>query len=424
MFTTNPSFLSVDKFREQTLNALLCCAVGDALGAGIEIWDLKDIIDKFGSNRDLEYTRFTRPGSSPTNGQPGDVTDDTSMTACVMAALTKAMHKYLEDDSSTFNASDFQQLALTTMFQAFLFWIQSQTTYSGISGQPCAKFITDREWPLLCAFYDTFGAGDGTMNILLQGKMGTLENLPEKIAFNNKPEKTRYVDTCGALMRIMPVGLICGIITSLDAFEFGCRAAALTHGDAASYLASGIMVEIISERIRSEKSIAEIIDTIKTQLVARKTFARSPQEFAGYEVCIDVISAAIEHLNDTGVYPIDIMDKIGERCGGKLFNTPPVFGQALFVALAAERHFYNADTALKLATIHSGDSDSVAAIAGGLIGTVGGKNAQLSDKLLQGLNSKYRLALNQLGLEFASAAKLFAEKLTLVQQHARNVSFD
>jgi hypothetical protein len=126
MFGSTNSALKTDKFEQQVLGALLCCAVGDAIGAGIENWSLADIIARFGQNREVEYHRYIRPNKPKTNGAPGDVTDDTSMTACVMAALTKTMKEFLKNkDFSANDTSEFLQKSLQNMFQAFLFWAQS-----------------------------------------------------------------------------------------------------------------------------------------------------------------------------------------------------------------------------------------------------------------------------------------------------------
>src|SRR5207253_1420130 len=108
--------------------------------------------------------------------------------------------------------------------------------------------------------------------ILLQGKMGTLENLPEKVIVDNKAERSKYVDTCGALMRVMPIGFICAHLTDLDPFEFGCKSAAITHGDAASYLSAGITAELIRDLLVKKESFFLTLKNMQLRLEARKIF--------------------------------------------------------------------------------------------------------------------------------------------------------
>jgi ADP-ribosylglycohydrolase len=409
-------------FTQRTLDALKCCAVGDALGAGVENWKLAEILSYFSSPENLEYTRVARPNKPVTNGQAGDVTDDTAMTLCVMSSLTKTMKEFLHHQSSTvFSAENFQLCAVQHMHQAFLYWGLHQQTYSGVSGRACAPFITDHDWSDLDPLLDTHGAGDGTMNVLTQGIMGTLQHLPERKAPGDAVPQARYVDGCGALMRVLPVGLICGVVPGLDPFVFGCQSGAITHGDAASYLSAGLFAALITDLLRRPRKLSEALTEIKLQLNLKKNHAKSELESTGYTQCLQAITTAMDQVNDSGIYPVDHVDQIGNLCGGKFFKTPPILAQALFITLAAEKHGWHADTALKLAATQSGDSDSVAAIAGSLLGVMGGNQARLSDKLYDGLNKRHRYALEQVAEKFLRTLDDFLSHLKLTQAAGKSL---
>ena len=98
----------------------------------------------------------------------------------------------------------------------------------------------------------------------------------------------------------------------------------------------------------------------------------------------------------------------GALSSERLFAAPAVLTQALLVAMAAERHHYSADTALKMASTQSGDSDSVAAIAGSLIGVMG---MSPSARLIDGLNENHRNALYKIAGEYISTFKMLTSRL-------------
>lgn len=397
-------------------NVIKSAAVGDALGAGIENWKMPDILKAYPKSSDLFFTRTARPNKPATLGQPGDVTDDTAMSMCVMAALNKTMKQLA--DTRSFDLHEFQQRALANISQSFLYWAQSQTTYDGVSGKPCAQYVTDSDWPILDEFTDTFGIGNGTMSILLSGQVGTLENLPVREPATPENPKPKFVDGCGALMRVAPVGLLAAQIKEIDAFDFGCRSGALTHGDASSYLSAGLFAELLATLINSDKSIFQSISELQFSLESRKSLSNSDDEKHGYDLCLKAIKLAKTNLREDGEYDFDIVDQLGNQFDMKLFATPPVLTQVLFVALAAEKHGWNADTALKFAAYQSGDSDSVASIVGNLLGAKGGVNAVPSKTLLDGMTPKYLCAIDRNVSEFMRLTNEMQDRLAPVSDAA------
>lgn len=388
--------------------ALLTAAVGDALGAGIENWQLAEILNYLDNDPNrLSYTRWQRPDKPATSGQPGDVTDDTSMTMCVMAGLTKTMQTYLVSDLPI---NEFQTRALRHIYQAFLNWARTQVTYSKVDGKVCENYITDHHWPELSAFNDTFGAGDGTMNILMRGVEGTLEALPE-LAITptvKNPNPKKYGDGCGALMRVLPIGLMAARVEEIDVFEFGCQSGALTHGDAASYIAAGMGAVLVKRILCEGLSFTQAVEDIRIGRLLQNCIVNA--EVAGYKACLRAMTVAKESLNDSGVYAADTLDNIGKACHEKLFTATPVLAQVIFVALAAEKHGWDADRALKFAAIQSGDSDSVAEIVGGFLGIMGGTHAQLSQPLVDGLNATHKAAVMGIGKDFTLTLDAFSQK--------------
>jgi ADP-ribosylglycohydrolase len=401
---------------QTTLDALMCGAVGDALGAGIEKWELADIIDHFKEVHHINYTREERLNKPRTNGQAGDVTDDTAMTLCVMSALIKAMQDYLDkSNNAKFQADKFTKCALQHMHQAFLYWAQSQHTYSGLDGSPCKAFIKDNKWPHLNAFNNTFGAGTGTINVLMQGVQGSLAHPPISVAVNGIPPKAKYVDGCGGLMRVMPVGLLASFIPEIDAFEFACESAAITHGDPASYLSAGIWAELIVRLRRDHQDLALAVDEMKYKLIQRKIFGKYPHEKTAILQCIQAIQSVLDRLNLDGKYPDNIMDTVGLVGGNGLFTALPVFAQSLFVIMASYRHNWTADHALKVAVMQSGDSDSVASIAGNILGVMGVVHSKLTNDLKSGLNKDHKQALEQIADNFSQTLTACVAKVNALR---------
>lgn len=402
--------------REQLKNIFINGAVGDALGAGLEAWKLSEILNRYGNFEKIEYTRETRVNKEPTKGKAGDVTDDTSMTMCVMAALCKTITQF---EQIEFKAQAFMDAAVKNMHQAFLYWGQNQNTYSGISGAPCKAFLTDNHWPELDAFNDTFGAGEGTISVLCSGVLGTMKNLPERKMPDGTPAGTKYVEGCGALMRVAPVAALVSRLPEFHYFEFGCRSAVITHGDAASYLAAGIFCELMGY-LDSSRTLAKGLSKVRDKLIYDKKNAQVSYDQAdalsektrfaelikGYEQCLKAIQVALTNLNDKEQYEDDVIDKVGYAASEILFNTPAVLAQVIFVALVAEKHNWTADKALKFAITQSGDSDSVASIVGHLLGAMG-KCA--SYNLIDGLNPQHLKAV-------LDNCEMFSAKLDALQR--------
>lgn len=412
LFTTPPN--PGTQIAERVEHASILLAIGDALGAGIENWNLPDIVQRFGGKPDIHYSRYNRGEKKPAAyGQPGDVTDDTAMSACLMEGLIKAIKEAKQWNE--FCVEEFTNLAVQHIQQAFLFWAKSQKTYSGKDGTACKQFIKDNNWATLASFHNTYGMGDGTLNILNQGLLGTLQDLPEKTPDPAKPGKSKYVGGCGALMLVLPIGLLCGEIKGMDAFEMGRAQGVMTHGDPASYISAGITAEIIAQLIRKKSSLQSILPQLKEHLACRKAVAPE-QEKQAYEDCMNAIKFAEKELNEIGNYELSTVDELGHQCGDKLFSSVPVFGQALFVALAAEKHQWSADKALKMAVTQSGDSDSVAAVVGAILGVMHNKVHIKDNALINSLNQTHLIAIREVSNKFGKALAGLTQDLSLEKQ--------
>lgn len=69
-----------NKYRERIVGSLLGFAIGDAMGATTEFMDAKSIKKKYGKVKDIV-------GGGWLHLEPGEITDDTQMSMCVMEAL-------------------------------------------------------------------------------------------------------------------------------------------------------------------------------------------------------------------------------------------------------------------------------------------------------------------------------------------------
>ncbi len=420
-----PDVSSKNSFKKLVNDLLFYCAVGDALGAGIEFWSLKKILAIYGDARNIQYTREWPSKKAPpvyvAGGMAGDVTDDTIMVLCIMVALTKTLKQWsLANKSITNNSSKaFQQDALNNIFQSFLFWAQNQDFYPQQYAAQCKNFILDNDWPQIEVFKNVNGMGETCLKILSQGKIGTFEDLPS--ANPNEPDSKPYYSVgCGALIRVMPVGIFCSQFKCIDPFEFGCQTGVLTHGYATAYLSAGLLAELITEIIES-KSIYQSLIKVRDKSLARRDAEQSEDIKAGYNGCFRAIEIAFESLRDSDYYPIETLDLIGYSMASKdqLFTSAPVLAQVLFVALAAEKHDWTSDRALKFSVTQTGDSDSVGAVVGGLLAARGRPVSFITNKLIRELNPNHHNAISAAADEFSSLALQHKTKLEIDIEPAR-----
>ena len=190
--------------RDNIAGCMLGLAVGDALGAPIELMNLMEIKEKFGPSGVLEMHGFR-------GFKAGSWTDDTQMSLATAWGCLRAWERGQEKGISD---------PVTFVYYSYMEWYESQLEEG-----------------------NKRGAGKTCLASLSSGKMGTIE----------KP--INESKGCGGVMRTAPVGLIYPV---QDAFRIGAECAAITHGHPSGYLPAGFLAELIAHLVSGETLIQGI----------------------------------------------------------------------------------------------------------------------------------------------------------------------
>jgi ADP-ribosylglycohydrolase len=156
-------------------------------------------------------------------------------------------------------------------------------------------------------------------------------------------------------MRIAPAGLGARALGE-DAFELGCKLAAITHGHPSGYLAAGVLAEIIAVLVLDDALLDSALDRAERRL----------QEYRQHEETLGVLRAARE-LAVSGMVPSpEAVARLGQG-----WVAEEALAISVYCALVAEDFTHG----VRLAVNHSGDSDSTGAITGNILGAMYGYGA-------------------------------------------------
>jgi ADP-ribosylglycohydrolase len=286
---------------------LLGGAVGDALGAPVELQSLDEIRRRHGGLvRDF----------LPAYGRLGAITDDTQMTLFTAEGLLR--------HSANGSVGD----PVPALYRAYLNWLSTQgETVGSVCEGPNEYFGR-----LLheSALHHLRAPGNTCLSALRSGLMGTIQR-----PINDSKG-------CGGVMRVAPIGLC-----AKDPFRLGSDAAAITHGHPTGYLAAGTFALIIS-RIIDGDTLSVAIDRAAARL------SREPR----HEKCLSAMRVAIDLASSAPAAPETV-----ERLGGGW-----VAEEALAIAVYCALAVPTFEDAVALAVTHSGDSDSTGAMTGNILG--------------------------------------------------------
>lgn len=148
-------------------------------------------------------------------------------------------------------------------------------------------------------------------------------------------------------MRVAPVALA----TRWDAWDLGCRAAAITHTHPSGYLAAGALSVILSSLLH-ERTLTQAVDAAIAKLKAEPhgSEVRTLLEQAMYAAELGPADTA----------------QIAELGEGWIAEEALAIG--VYCAAVVERF----EDGVALAVTHNGDSDSTGSITGQILGTVYG----------------------------------------------------
>jgi ADP-ribosylglycohydrolase len=340
--------------------AFLLCACGDALGAPVEHLRTLDSIRAahghgHGGIQDIiaYHTVFDGGRFRPA----GSITDDTAMTMTVAAAIGVAA-------TSGNPRRDLPAL----LWQGFINWGQHQDG----GGDMAKKIDKNILWPdAVRAFWHDTGAGRGTIAALLQDKPGSVA-APQQFDMTLRGQRVTSPNRgCGGMMRAGPLGLL--PLSPEEIFEIACESAAITNGDPAAYCASGAVALYTHFALGVSQDNADIVT--QTQAVLSKYAHKEPYA-AGVAACLRVIDIAARAGTCVKAEEIDALPAV---CGFKNpFTALPVLAQVTSAVLQAPVAS-DVRRAMILAVNHCGDSDSVGAITGHILGARHGISAVPQD---------------------------------------------
>ena len=299
---------------------LLAGAAGDALGAPVEFMHLAAIRKAFGPAgiRDLVSAY----------GRLGAITDDTQMSLFTADGLLRwhlAEAERPGGDLPSFLARAYQR------------WLVTQ----GVKGR--AKGVQVDGW--LGGQRDLFAAR-APGNTCLSALSARDDPADGRPARNDSKG-------CGGVMRVAPIGLYAAArgLPPGTAFDWGCAAAAITHGHATGQLAAGAMALLVGQVARGH-GLRTALEEARAILGGR--------EGAGETL------AALDQAEQLAAVS-DSTDEALARLG-QGWVAEEALAVAVFCALRAR----NLEEGLVLAVNLTGDSDSTGAMAGQLLGAMRG----------------------------------------------------
>ncbi|MGI5244584.1 ADP-ribosylglycohydrolase family protein [Dactylosporangium sp. CA-139066] len=307
--------------------ALFGLAFGDALGKPTEFMRYDEIVQRYG------------PGGPRDLPSDGLVTDDTQMTLAVADALLRAQ-------------ADPPLTAATLeppLREAFIAWAFSPEN-NRAPGNTCMHAVGD------------LARGRPWVEATVQGSKG-----------------------CGANMRVAPMGLAPGLTDDERAGSAQLQAA-LTHGHptglaaselsalAVRWLLDGLPVAELPAALRARCESQRKVyrgDWLGDDLW-RRPMVDSPERFiaTGWDECLDVLTGLEDQVRYIG--------KDADPCaaGGAGWVAEEALATALYCVLLYPDSPVDA---IARGAASSGDSDSIASIAGGLAGAIHGTQAWPAD---------------------------------------------
>lgn len=337
--------------------SFLLGACGDALGAPLEgIKSLKTITDTYGADGLGDIIEFKNVFETGVDYPAGRITDDTTM------AMTTAASLILAQRDAPIASCGFIDAMRRALWQGFLNWGQHQDNGTAIAD----KIDRSIAWPdSVKNFWFHCGAGRGTIAALLQKEAGSVSR---KVIFNCivRGQETKSPNAgCGGMMRVAPIGLLPGLQSS-RIFQLGCESAALTNGHPHAYVAAGITALLVHYAAQD----IPLADSLSRIEMTMKYFDYNADYGTGIDTCRKAITAAVEAAKAA---PLSLqgIDQLPAVMGYKnKFLAVPVLMQTIYALHAADTvsSYNDVKNVMKLAVNHSGDSDSVGAIVGNIIG--------------------------------------------------------
>lgn len=298
--------------RDRIRGGMAGCAAGDALGYPIEFWSRGRIIQRFGPNGLTGYLQ-------PPGGRGAPFSDDTQLLLFTACGLMAARAHRSGD-------------LLGWAYRAHMDWLSAQ---SGRESPERICWLLDE--PVL---QESRAPGNTALYVLRSGVMGSIDR------------PVNGSSASGALARTAAAGMLWGL-SGIASARLGAEIAALTHGGALGYLPGAFlacMVNCIVFRgMGLRRSMTEAMDTVAS------LYARNP----GLPALRRLVEQAVQLSESDGSDEANLAE-LGEG-----WTADEALAIALYCCLRNERCL---DGALTVAANHSGDSDTVAAVSGCIMG--------------------------------------------------------
>lgn len=321
-------------FASRVHACLLGGALGDAFGYLVETDDVAAITKKFGRQGLVEL--------SQANG-PVYFSDDTQLTLYTVDGLADALEWAQQGVPADPTAC---------LWLAYLRWLRSQGESPALESTPVPplRWIDGQE-----VLQHQRRPGKACVRSLKTGEMGTL---------------FRPIDAeakgCGSVMRSAPFGLISHLEPATVA-QMSMNGAALTHGHPVAIQASAGFSWLIQQLAVAELPLAEAVTSMLEYL---RNLPAEPELLTRLETAV----ALSKLLDGEAVLTGDLLsDALGEG-----WVAEQALALAVYAVLATSapgvsltEHFL---AALRIAANHRGDSDSVASIAGNILGAYYGQD--------------------------------------------------
>lgn len=343
-------------YRSALRGSLLGTALGDALGYPAETLTEEQIAERWEQRAGTDLVAAIA-------AEPLLVSDDTQLTLATLDGLTEVLEWNNEGQAAD---------ELACIWLAYLRW------YTG-TGHPApenAPYSLARPLDSLDVMRQQRGPGKATLAALAEGEM-------QFISKNINPQALGT----GALMRSAPFGYL-PVADDATVIKLSAHAAALTHGHPEAIISASAYALLIryllgsheqgSEKGRETTPQVGVLETCTRQVLAWLATVEQSQTLPGDAQRTRAALGTAVRLAQQGAQGADARPHFGE-----LLVAPDVLGYALFLALRAETDVAAGKLsqqqavalALGAAIAVTGDSDSLGALVGSLLGALWGEGA-------------------------------------------------
>ncbi|MGW0671597.1 ADP-ribosylglycohydrolase family protein [Streptomyces sp. NPDC002746] len=314
--------------RARVRGCLLGGAIGDALGNPVEFLSLAGI-------RRAHGEQGVRGLTADEDGVTGRVTDDTQMTLFTAEGLIRAHSRAM--------AKGIGGAETAVIRHAYLRWLDTQNhpappARDGADDLVRTGWLRQQPW-----LYARRAPGNACLSGLTAG------HTPDPRAPLGSPGPVNTDSKgCGTVMRSAPFGLTGGPVD--ESFGLAARCAQITHGHLTGAYAAGALAAVVAHLMEGDSLPGAV-------LRAMELLARHP----GHQETSAALRAAFE-LAGRGAPSAEKVESLGAGW---------VAEEALAIAVYCALVLPGADQvgeALLLSVNHSGDSDSIGAVCGNLLG--------------------------------------------------------